>query len=137
MGTTVVAVMVLALLVAVSGSSTRIIGSHDHRDDISVSKRSCCKRSSSLTSHINTIDLPLISRSSTAVNRSSREGYRATGANGCRAGCYSYRRRYCCCSDGIALLVAVAGVAQGSLEVMITVTISPSASVVVVNVAAV
>ena len=33
---------------------------------------------------------------------------------------------------GIALLVAVAGAAQGSLEVMITVTISPSASVVVV-----
>ena len=33
---------------------------------------------------------------------------------------------------GIALLVAVAGVAQGSLEVMITVTISPSARVVVV-----
>ena len=33
---------------------------------------------------------------------------------------------------GIALLVAVTGVAQGSLEVMITVTISPSASVVVV-----
>ena len=38
---------------------------------------------------------------------------------------------------GIALLVAVAGVAQGSLEVMITVTTSPLASVVVVNVAAV
>ena len=38
---------------------------------------------------------------------------------------------------GILLLVAVAGVAHGSLEVMITVTISPSARVVVVNVAAV
>ena len=37
----------------------------------------------------------------------------------------------------IALLVAVAGLAHGSLEVMITVTISPSARVVVVNVAAV
>ena len=36
----------------------------------------------------------------------------------------------------IALLVAVAGLAHGSLEVMITVTISPSASVVVVKVAA-
>ena len=33
---------------------------------------------------------------------------------------------------GIALLVAVAGAAQGSLLVMITVTISPSARVVVV-----
>ena len=33
---------------------------------------------------------------------------------------------------GIALLVAVAGEAHGSLEVMITVTISPSARVVVV-----
>ena len=33
---------------------------------------------------------------------------------------------------GIALLAAVTGAAQGSLEVMITVTISPSASVVVV-----
>ena len=32
---------------------------------------------------------------------------------------------------GIALLVAVAGLAHGSLDVMITVTISPSASVVV------
>ena len=38
---------------------------------------------------------------------------------------------------GIALLVAVAGVAQGSLEVMITVTTSPSARVVEVNVASV
>ena len=36
---------------------------------------------------------------------------------------------------GMALLVAVAGLAQGSLEVMITVTTSPSASVVEVNVA--
>ena len=35
---------------------------------------------------------------------------------------------------GMALLVAVAGVAQGSLEVMITVTMSPSARVVEVNV---
>ena len=35
------------------------------------------------------------------------------------------------------MLVAVAGLAQGSLDVMITVTISPSASVVVVKVAAV
>ena len=35
---------------------------------------------------------------------------------------------------GIALLVAVAGVAHGSSDVSITVTISPSASVVVVNV---
>ena len=34
------------------------------------------------------------------------------------------------------MLVAVAGLAHGSLEVMITVTISPSASVVVVKVAA-
>jgi len=33
---------------------------------------------------------------------------------------------------GMALLVAVAGVAHGSLEAMITVTTSPSASVVVV-----
>ena len=33
---------------------------------------------------------------------------------------------------GIALLFAVSGVAHGSLEVMITVTISPSARVVVV-----
>ena len=38
---------------------------------------------------------------------------------------------------GIALLFAVSGLAQGSLEVMITVTTSPLASVVVVNVAAV
>ena len=38
---------------------------------------------------------------------------------------------------GMALLVAVAGVAQGSLEVMITVTISPSARVVEVNVTSV
>ena len=36
---------------------------------------------------------------------------------------------------GMALLVAAAGVTQGSLEVMITVTISPSASVVEVKVA--
>ena len=35
------------------------------------------------------------------------------------------------------MLVAVAGLAHGSLDVMITVTISPSASVVVVKVAAV
>ena len=35
---------------------------------------------------------------------------------------------------GIALLVAVAGLAQASLEVMTTVTTSPSARVVVVNV---
>ena len=35
---------------------------------------------------------------------------------------------------GMALLVAVAGVAQGSLEVMITVAISPSARVVEVKV---
>ena len=35
---------------------------------------------------------------------------------------------------GMALLVAVAGLAQGSFEVMITVIISPSASVVEVNV---
>ena len=35
---------------------------------------------------------------------------------------------------GMALLVAVAGLAQGSLDVMITVTISPSARVVEVNV---
>ena len=35
---------------------------------------------------------------------------------------------------GMALLVAVAGLAQGSLEVMMTVTTSPSARVVVVNV---
>mgnify|MGYP006329446201 FL=1 len=36
-----------------------------------------------------------------------------------------------------ALLVAVTGLAQGSLEVMITVTISPLTRVVVVNVAAI
>ena len=36
---------------------------------------------------------------------------------------------------GMALLVAVAGLAQGSVEVMITVTASPSASVEEVNVA--
>ena len=36
---------------------------------------------------------------------------------------------------GIVLLVAVAGVAQGSLEVMFTATTSPSARVVDVNVA--
>ena len=35
---------------------------------------------------------------------------------------------------GMALLVAVAGLVQGSLEVMITVTTSPSARVVVVKV---
>ena len=34
---------------------------------------------------------------------------------------------------GMALLVAVAGLAQGSLDVMITVTMSPSASVEEVN----
>ena len=36
---------------------------------------------------------------------------------------------------GMVLLVAVAGLAQGSLEVMITVTTSPSARVEEVNVA--
>jgi len=36
---------------------------------------------------------------------------------------------------GMALLVAVAGLAQGSVEVMITVTTSPSARIEEVNVA--